>query len=98
MDRLGCRPALPLFDAVPSGDHPWSLDHMSLPTYGYQFATPAVWGVWMSGALEIDVGPPHALEVGGRCQYQRRNKMLGLGLLGTIIVICLVVWLIRRVV
>ena len=29
--------------------------------------------------------------------FQRRNEMLGLGLLGTIIVICLVVWLIRRV-
>src|ERR1700722_15249304 len=34
MDRLGCRPAPPLFDAVPSGDHPWSLDHMSLPPCG----------------------------------------------------------------
>lgn len=29
---------------------------------------------------------------------KRRNKMLGLGVLGTIIVICLVVWLVRRVV
>jgi ATP synthase len=28
----------------------------------------------------------------------RRNKMLGLGLVGTIIVICLVVWIVRRVV
>jgi hypothetical protein len=28
----------------------------------------------------------------------RRNEMLGLGVLGTIIVICLVVWLVRRVV
>jgi hypothetical protein len=28
---------------------------------------------------------------------QRRNKMLGLGLLGTIIVVLVIVWLIRRV-
>jgi hypothetical protein len=28
---------------------------------------------------------------------QRRNEMLGLGLVGTIIVIVLIVWLVRRV-
>jgi hypothetical protein len=32
-----------------------------------------------------------------RVALERRNEMLGLGLLGTIIVIVLVVWLIRRV-
>ena len=29
--------------------------------------------------------------------FQRRNEMLGLGLVGTIIVIVLIVWLVRRV-
>jgi hypothetical protein len=32
-----------------------------------------------------------------RVALERRNEMLGLGLFGTIIVIVLVVWLIRRV-
>jgi hypothetical protein len=39
-------------------------------------------------------GPTHALKGVG---FQRRNEMLGLGLLGTIIVIVLIVWFIRRV-
>jgi hypothetical protein len=30
-------------------------------------------------------------------RHQRRNKMLGLGLVGTIIVIVLIVWLVRAV-
>ena len=32
-----------------------------------------------------------------RFQFQGRNEMLGLGLVGTIIVIVVVVWVIRRV-
>jgi hypothetical protein len=40
------------------------------------------------------VGPSHALY---GVDFQRRNKMLGLGLVGTIIVVVLVVWIIRRV-
>jgi hypothetical protein len=39
-------------------------------------------------------GPTHALNGVG---FQRRNEMLGLGLVGTIIVIALIVWFIRRV-
>lgn len=46
-------------------------------------------------------GPSHALarDVGiNSASIIRRNKMLGLGLVGTIIVIALIVWLVRRVV
>jgi hypothetical protein len=39
-------------------------------------------------------GPIHALSGVG---FQRRNEMLGLGLVGTIIVIALIIWFIRRV-
>jgi hypothetical protein len=37
------------------------------------------------------------VHVDRRTKVQRRNAMLGLGLFGTIIVIVLVIWLIRRV-
>jgi len=37
-------------------------------------------------------GPKRALYIG----FQRRNEMLGLGLLGTVIVIMAIVWLVRR--
>jgi hypothetical protein len=43
-------------------------------------------------------GHPPALEEVTDLDIEGRNKMLGLGVLGTIIVICLVVWLIRRAV
>jgi hypothetical protein len=42
-------------------------------------------------------GPSRALEQEIDRRIQRRNKMLGLGLVGTIIVIVLLVWIVRRV-
>jgi hypothetical protein len=42
-------------------------------------------------------GPPPALDEVDRYRVKGEMKMLGLGLVGTIIVIVLVVWLVRAV-
>jgi len=69
---------------------------------------PARLGIWRIAALKISVeerfGASHALKTDGSTSYQeidrsriKENDMLGLGLVGTIIVIVLVIWIIRRV-
>ena len=47
--------------------------------------------------LPDNFGPSRALEQEVDHRIQRRNRMLGLGLVGTIIVIVLLVWIVRRV-
>jgi hypothetical protein len=45
----------------------------------------------------VAFGPSHAFREIDRYRFKGEIKMLGMGLLGTIIVIALIVWLVRRV-
>ena len=45
----------------------------------------------------VAFGPSHAFREVDRYRFKGEIKMLGMGLLGTIIVIALIVWLVRRV-
>jgi hypothetical protein len=82
-----------------------TLGHMTI--YRYQpnashSTVPAIWALAMDGLRDFRPGAGRPCTCFSRrltdVDKKRRNEMLGLGLLGTIIVICLVVWLVRKVV